>query len=156
MSTETEIRARLVALVGAVANIGNVYDYFRYTDDWRQAKDTFGATISGSVVLRTWFVSCEAVLPEGQLSAGQFGLGNQTIYRFKIRGYFGLVDAAESEKSALALALAVQSALNDNALFIGIDAYTATLARLDPFGYATWGGALCHYAEITQDFYVMT
>ena len=89
-----------------------------------------------------------------RFSAGTFGTGDQAILRYKIRGYFGLDDSASSEESALAIAILVQDALNDNADFVGTAAYTATLAQLNPFTHATWGGALCHYAEITQDFYV--
>lgn len=154
MSTETEIRARIAALVGAVSNVGNVYDYFRYINDWNKFKDEFGYTVDGPLVLRTWFVSCEAVTPQGFVSGGSFGGGLQTAYTYKIRGYFGLNDEAETEKAALAVALAVLDVLNTNSIFTGTDAYTATPAVLDPFSYATWGGVMCHYAEITQIYYV--
>lgn len=154
MSTETEIRARIAELVGAVASVGNVFDYFRYVNDWNKFKDEFAVTIGGSLVLRVWFVSCEAVTPQGFVSGGSFGGGLQTAYTYKIRGYFGLSDSDESEKAALAVALAVLDTLNTNSIFTGTDAYTATPATLDPFSYATWGGAMCHYAEITQVYYV--
>jgi hypothetical protein len=152
---EVTIRAKIVTRIQTVANVGNVYDNHRFTDDWSQYKSLFGYTVGSDVLLRTWFVSCEAVLPEGFVSSGSFGTSDQVILRYKIRGYFGLDDSASSEESALAIAMAVQDALNDNATFVGIAAYTATLAQLNPFTHVTWGGALCHYAEITQDFYVV-
>lgn len=155
MTTESEFRASIVTRLNTVTSIGRVYDYQRYTNDWKQAVDIFGYTLGGAVVLRVWFVSCEAVLPEGKLATGDFGTGAQTIYRYKVRGYMGVSDASESEKAALALAIAAQSALNNSALLAGTDAYSATLARLDPFAFIPWGGVLCHYAELTQEFYVL-
>ena len=150
---EATVRSTLVTQVGTVTNVGNVYGYHRFCDDWTNFKTLFGYTPSGesTPVLRTWFVSCEGIPILGQLSGGSFGAGIQTTLDYRVRGYFGVDDSANSEQAGLVLALKVQKALNDNSSLSPTSAYSAGLAQLT-YQYATWGGTLCHFAEISMPF----
>ena len=149
---EATIRAALVTRVQTVTDIGNVYGRHRFCDNWRDFKDLFGFTPTGETtpILRTWFVSCEIVPIAGLFSAGSFGGGIQTTLDYRVRGYLGVVDASNSEQAGLVLAIKVQKALNNNAT-LAATAYNASLAQLT-YQYATWGGVLCHFAEISIPF----
>jgi hypothetical protein len=152
MTTESNIRTTTVTRIQTVSNVGNVYGYWRECNDWKQFVNLFGLTIAGETFLRTWFVSCEDIIPEGvRLPAGYA----TKTYRFVSRGYFGVIDADATENSAIAIAESVLDALNATTTFVDANncPIDPPLARLK-FGYTTWGGALCHLAEITQEFTV--
>lgn len=148
---EATVRARLNTVVSAVSNIGRVYDYERWIDDWTTYLDLFKTTISGSDVIRGWTITCPSISPI-ELET----IGDQQIvfsYVYKVRGYFGLDDENASEKAAILVAIAVIDALNADEVLHGADYVGAgphPLAELTVFEPRFLGDALCHYAEITH------
>jgi len=160
--SESEVRARLYAIVNGVTNVGEVYDYRRWAVLYSDLLNLYKTTISGTVYLRGWTVSCDG-WPESTYLEGSYPdeeSNAKTIvvrrYTFKIRGYMGWNDANASEKTAIALVEDVIEALDndDNLHRLGaiLEDYWGEIppATLDVFEPRLFGNELVHYAEITQ------
>lgn len=144
MSTEPTIRAAIKTAIQAVSNVGLVYDYQRITTEWDNFLDLFKTTISGSEVIRGWCITMEG-MPVDRETYGLSGSHFERTYNYKVRGYFGVDDSAESEKTALAIAIAVEAALIPPLVSGEPLIYVPSL---DVFEYRIFGGVLCHFAEI--------
>jgi len=149
---EAAIRAVLYGLVNGVTNAGTVHDYTRWSVLYPDARTQSDATISGQTLTRVWMLSCVSVLAE-RLEFRTVGTNNGIAYTYtyKIRGYFGLRDAVDSENDALAVALAVINALHSSeTLHDGRTYHNASWAALDVFEPRMFNNQLVHYIEITQ------
>lgn len=144
---ETTHRAELKRLIQTVSNVGNVYDYRRLANVWDDVLSLYKTTISGTDVIRAWQVTCVGALHEGFVTTGQYNTGNKITYQYVCEGFWSIDDANSSEKTALALALAVKDALTSSTLFSS-NVTAVTLPSLERFIYRNLGGTICHYAEI--------
>lgn len=144
--SESAIRARIKAVVDAVGSEGTVHDYERWAPDWDAFKTLFTSTISGAAYIRGWTITCQSAPQERD----DFDSAKLRTYTYIIRGYWGLDDAAASEKDAIAKALGVVVALDADTTLHGGGYYDAPPASLTTFEPRVFGDALCHYIEIQQ------
>lgn len=151
--SEATVRGYLKDVLDGVADIGIVHDYERWANNQTAFLDLFKTIIGLNNVIRGWTISCAAASQEW-LNEPEFDGQGQIIrtYRYVIRGFLGLDDAAESEKTAWALAETIMQTLDSDAVLHGeSQVWTVTPpAQLTLFEPRLFGGVLCHYIEITQ------
>jgi len=151
--SESAKRAAIKAVLLAVSNIGNVYDYERWAA-FASGQDTIGkATISGSDVIRFWTISCSACRASLETFGNTAGLVTRS-WVYTIKGAFGLDDSAATEKTAIALIEAVMDALDASETVHPPSDLTngsehPAQMRLFENRFFT-NGALCHYVELEQ------
>lgn len=146
--SETTVRASIKTLVEGVTNVGKVYDLEAFADTWDGFLDRFKTTISSVDMVRGWTISCEAIERQGQIASGVRNTANVNQYAYRVRGYQSFDYDTSTEKTFLALALAVMDAL-DGGIVSGA-VFNAELAQLPTYEPRVFGGVLCHYAEIQQ------
>jgi hypothetical protein len=154
-------RARVFAVLAGVAGISGgaamVHDYFRLIQDEETLKSLAIGT-SGRV--HVWMLSLSDQDPFVSLNAqgqpGRAGLNfDQVRYAFQIFGWYGVQDAAASEKAWASQVEAVITAFR-NAVLTG----TAKLGEENVIeaGPSQWveggyrmlpGNVLCHFARLT-------
>lgn len=146
--SQATIRGLLHTIVSGVTDIGKVYDYHRYSNELPSFLNFYQTTIGGQQQIRAWTIAHEGFESEETNTCRIV-----RTHRFKIRGYMSLIDSIASEKVFAALAETVANALDD-ATSIRASAYPDTQpASIDVLEHRLFGGdggALCHYAEITQ------
>ena len=151
--SEATTRAYIESVVEGVSNVGSVHDYQRWAVKWPDFLSRFKVEIGGSDVIRGWTIALQSFTSEYLIYPNDDG-NNIVIrdYVYKIRGYFGLDDAAASEKTAMAVVEDVIEALDaDTTLHAQTEFWDETSpAHLDTFEPRMFGSVLCHYAEITQ------
>jgi len=147
----SDIRAAVRGLVAAADTDAVVYSYGRFASDWSDFLDLFLTTVGGSKVIRGWEVYLTRI---DDLPTGTDRFSN--VYHVQVRGYFGLDDSAESEKTAFNAAEDVLIHLRKYRMLDGTltqgsfkrSEGTAGMPSLDVFERRSFGGAICHYAEI--------
>jgi len=151
-ATEATLRAAIETLMNTVTNIGTVHDYERHSTDWSDLLDKYKTTISSTEQIRGWTTTCERV--ENRVEANQY---HRKTYTFVIRGYLGLDDADETEKTAIALGIAVIEKLEQYPRLNGtltVGTFTADgWPYIEVFQPRMLGGMLCHYTEIRLQVY---
>jgi len=152
----TGARAKILAAMNTVTNIGQVYDYERFADDWETLLALFKATISSVDQFRGWTIALEGVDSE------MIGFGNsgdeveQLTYRVRIRGILGENDATGTQKTFEALilsakqALEAATALHDNDLAQGASGRFASdgPVQIPVIDLRQFSDVLCHYGEL--------
>ena len=123
MSTLAEIRAAIVAKLQAVPAIGTVHAYERYAKTESEFRELYVSTIGGQALIRGWYLRRMATR---ELSA-MVGV-SMRVTSWRIVGYFGLDDVAESEL------------VFDNLVEAACDAF-----RTDP----TLGGIVADLCDLT-------
>lgn len=159
--TDATVRADLLAILNAVTDVGNVYDYQKWSLFWADIVADFVTEISGSDVIRAWTITIQSWDPslyqwqrDGTSTAG--AATELREYNCIIRGFFSHDDENESEKTIMALVRTVVNALNTSPTLHDGDQYhmgpenEVPPAALGAFDLRIFGGVLCHYAEITQ------
>ena len=147
--TDATIRANLKTILQSVTGIGQVHDYERWSSTWDVFLSLFKTTISGTDSIRGWTIAmngAELTPLDDEPTAAMFGVR----YSYTIRGYFGVNDAAATEKTALALSMDVIGALIAGAGSLGAMVLDAQLPQLTTFEYRLIGGVMVHYTEISQ------
>lgn len=133
-----------------VSNIGQVYDYQRYADQWDDFLALFQTTIGGVPQIRGWQIGLNsvAVLPNPYEDSVLYPA--QTFrYEWAITGFMSVDDANTSEKTARALAVAVVDKLRATRENVTTTAVNTGLPQITRIGYAVFGGVLVHNIEIT-------
>lgn len=148
--TQATIRVAIKNSLDAVASIGAVHDYRRFSNEWDEFLRLFKITIDGIEQLRGWTIGYDG-FASGIHEFGQLEGGNVRTHRFTIRGYLGLSDGDETEKTAATLAELVANTLDNDTTIHGGGFYYAPRAELRTFDDRVFGSALCHYAEIIQE-----
>lgn len=140
----TTVLAQIKTAVEGVSNIGVVRDYLRYWQTDTGFRDLFQTTIGGVLQIRGWTITRDAI-PQNQ----RYATGGQhsVQYLFVIRGYLGLKDGTETEKTFQALVDSVVDALDD-AITLSGNVRTSGPATVPTIDHRDFGGVLCHYAEI--------
>lgn len=107
----TTIRTRLKTLIEGVADIGKVYDYFRFPKDSKE--DAFKALFvtEDSILLAWQFMRVSS----GEAEQSQDSVNKQNIrqHRFHIWGIMGVEDTAATAKTFQDLIEAVCSGIRD-------------------------------------------
>ena len=145
---EAAIRADVKTVLDSVTNIGKTHDYKRWWKKgvWDSFKDLFKTTITSVTQVRGWEI-------EYRGSNGRYANGSRCIiddHQYLIRGFMGLKDADETQKTFHALAEAVKDAINAST---ELDAYHDKTPASVALSEAEIGGVLCHMAEITFEIH---
>ena len=149
--SESTIRAAIYALVNAVTDAGQVYDYDRWTSDWAGFIDLFKGSISGRAQIRGWEVGYEGFTVERMQFRDSTDKGGELrAHRFIINGYMGQDDGNASEKTFSALAESVCNALDNAETIRAPTFYYAPEASLS-VDRLMFGSVLCHHALIVQE-----
>jgi hypothetical protein len=143
--SQAAIRTALNTAVNTVADVGNVHDYERWSDDWANFLDMFKTTINNVEQIRGWDIAYRGFLAERD---PQFTRSVIHRHAFWIQGYIRLNDEMASEKEAAALAEAVCTAVDSNATLHTTVYQNTGPASMEEFTPRTFGGVLCHYAKI--------
>lgn len=137
---QSEIRAQLAAMLGAVEGMGIVHEYERFAKEWSRFLDFFKAP-DGSI--NGWMISRQAT-PARRDNIPTI----ERRHKFILRGFYGLNDAAASELTFQDLVDRVQAAFdNDNTL--GGTVLDSGPAQVEIVENRVFGNLLCHCAEIS-------
>jgi len=147
--SEATVRASIKTLIEAVSNVGLVYDHEPFAATWDEYVDQFKCKVLGRDQVRAWTISMEAMPRERLTVASARNTHNQARFNYKVRGYCGFNEECETETEFMTVVIAVLNKL-DTGIVTG-NAYNAPVAQLDNYVPRTFGGVLCHYAEITQE-----
>ena len=142
--SEQTIRDAIYTILSGVADIGVVYKYEHWTSDYSQFLALFKTTISGVDQVRGWEVGLKAPLLEESNHVGRL--------TYSIRGYLRVNDELESELTFAALVEAVRLAFRTN-VKLNDTAINCNFLSVDVLEVRTFGGVLCHYAEMTLPVY---
>ncbi len=128
----------------SVIDIGKTYDYERWLKDWTKFINLFKSENHGQI--RGWEIT-RAAAPEHQ--AGAFF----RHHKFVIRGYMAIKDSDATDKTFQELVEEVcakfRTAADGTAWFYGDgDQSGDAPAQVETIEARTFGGVLCHYAEI--------
>jgi hypothetical protein len=144
------IIADIKAKLESIQNIGKVHDYYRWNTDASRFLTLFAYTPSGAdKQIRGWeFTRTSA--PEHK--EGAFF----RHHRFKLEGYMTLKDDKASDKTFQQLVDNVcekfrvaASAPTDTWYYLDGDNPNNSPVQVETIEVRTFGGALCHYAEVT-------
>ena len=141
---ESIIRTAIKTTLTGVSNIGKVHDYERWAADWSKFIAYFRTSISGTDQIRGWEISRKAPITEDATSVKK--------HTYSIRGYMGVEDAAESEKTFNALIEAAAAAFRADRT-LGGAALGHDFIQVDALDTRSFGGVLCHYAELSLTVY---
>lgn len=147
--SEATVRAGIKTLIESVSNVGEVYDHEPFAATWDEFVEQFKCRVLGREQIRAFTISCEAIPRERLSVASTRSSHNQARLTYKIRGYCGFSEEHSTETEFLGVVIAVLNKL-DTGIVTG-NAYNAPIAQLDSYVPRTFGGVLCHYAEITQE-----
>jgi len=148
---EATIRTAIYNILGAVADIGKVYDYERWAADWTAFINLFKTTIGAVDQIRGWEISRRSV-GEKQAVIKIGSQAHEDDHLFVIRGYMGVSDANATEKTFNALIESIRTAFRDNRNLNGAcERHGRIQAPIIEF--RLFGGALCHYAELNLTVY---
>ncbi len=142
-------RAAVVAMLAAVPDIGVVHAYERHSSDLAKLKQLYFSTPHND--LRGWFVRRVRI----ETTCIQRPI-YQDIETFRIHGFMGLKDEAQSELvfsdliDAAIAASQVDSTLGGAVMATGLLGVNKPRGlQLDDFGPVMFGGALCHGARLS-------
>ena len=126
----------------SVTNIGNVYDYVRWSKDYPAMLTLFKVS-SPIAQVRFWDIS-RVKTPE----TNKVSKSNLREYTFRIRGFMSLDDSAESEKTFQSLLEDVCTVFRNKPTLDGF-ALNASPLQIDVVSHAMVGDVLCHMTECT-------
>ena len=144
MSNYSDMLAQIKTILESVTNIGKVYDYERFSNNWSDYRVLFKTTIGTTDQIRAWTITRVSTDQKRHLSDG---VHRQTL-TFTIHGYMGLDDANSSEKTFQELVESVMDAI-DAKPHLGGMAAGSDPSQLKFFDHRLFGDLLCHHAEIT-------
>ena len=142
--SESAIRAAIKTTLAAVTNIGKVHDYERWALDWTKFIAYFKTRISNVDQIRGWEIGRKAPVTEDETSVKK--------HTYSIKGYMGVEDAAETEKTFNTLIEAVAAAFRSDRTLAGA-ALGHDFIQVDVLDTRSFGGVLCHYVELSLAVY---
>lgn len=142
--TLAQIRAAIKAKLEAVATIGTVHDYERFSK--RDAE--FQALYKTSNTIKGWNIR-RVSTREARLAVGRY----QVFHRWRIRGYMALDDSAASEKTFDTLIEAVKDAFRADETLSGLvkdllESEQQFGIQVEDSGPVMFAGVLCHGARL--------
>ena len=154
--TITTVTTAIKTQLETVSNIGKVYDYQRYANQWDDYLGFFKTTISGSPVIRGWTISVESVqIDDAPYDDDPTAPMNLWRYQYTLRGYLGVDDSAASEKTARGLAVDVVNAIRAKREGLAATVLQVSTPQIVAIAYQMFGGVLCHYIEINFEVWEM-
>ena len=139
------IRATIYSAVNGVTDVGKVYDYERWANEWDDFLTLFKTTIGSTVQVRGWEVSYRGFANQPPMD---FSGQHIRAHRFAVMGYMGLDDSKATEKTFANLAEDVADAIDADATLHGASYYYVIDVGIDEHEPRMFGGVLCHYALI--------
>lgn len=136
--------SQIKTAVESVTDIGQVHDMIRGWKNDNEFRTLFETTISSKKQIRGWTITRDGIPENSRYATGG---QHQITHQFVIRGYLGLEDANETEKTIQALVESVLQKL-DNAVTLGGNVRVAGPATAPVIAHREFGNVLCHYAEI--------
>ncbi len=143
------VRAAIAARLSAVADIGVVHSYERYSHDLATLIKLYYSLPHRQ--LRGWFIRRKATRENGILPPRYLEVAN-----WEIRGFMALDDANATEKKMDDLIEAIRDAFRADRTLGGtvtkIGELPATASRgmqLEDFGPVMFGGVLCHGVRLS-------
>lgn len=149
--SESAIRTAIYNAVNGVTDVGLVYDYERYSNEWGDFLDFFKTTIDTTAQIRGWMVGYRGIT---EATYKRFTPASKTgvtrIHRFQILGVMGIDDSEASEKTFAALGEDVCDALDADATLHG-STYLGVSSAVMGFDPRPFAGVLVHAAAIVID-----
>jgi len=137
--SEVLIRAQIKSILSGVTGVSNVHDYQRWADRWDAFLSYFkdsNDTINGWTITREKTPAlCASVTHDERRHA------------FRIRGYYGLRDADETEITFQALIEAVCAAFRAKRT-LNSTAEDTDPVQVEIVELRVFGTVLCHYCEL--------
>lgn len=149
--SESAIRTQIYTILSNVSNIGKVYDYERWAADWVAFINLFKTTVGGVDQIRGWEIGRRS-MNEKKIVIGIGSLSHEKTHGFLIRSYMGVSDAAATEKTFNTLIEGIATAFRTNKTLNGT-AKDHDYIQAEIIEHRTFGGVLCHYAELSLAVY---
>lgn len=143
--SEATIREQIYTILSGLTDIGKVYDYERWAVDWATFINLFKTRVGTTDQIRGWEINRKAV--KGKTSAFET---EESTHSYVIRGYLGLNDANETEKTFNGLVEAVRDAFRDHPTLNAAAEYHGGI-QAEVIEPRMFGGVLCHYAELVLE-----
>jgi len=141
--SESLIRAQIYSILGGVTNIGKVYDYERWADDWEAFINLFKTMISSKAQIRGWEIRRRAA-PSVYDSNAEEVITHQYI----LKGYLAVEDASSTEKTFNNLIEAIRTAFRFNFTLSGLCEMAGPISA-EIIEERMFGSVLCHYCELS-------
>ena len=147
-----DIREQIKVLLSGVSGIGIVHDYERWAAEWPKFLDLYKVEATGK--LNGWTISRKKT-PKSLLAKG--GISTRT-HHIMIRGIYGLKDSDASELvfQEIIEAIVAEFAKHDT---LNATCFTCSATdnapgdedgiQVDLVENRSFGGVLCHYAELS-------
>lgn len=148
MPTVEQIRTAIADKIAAVADAGRVHAWQRYAPNNTEFRALYVASIGGAEQLRGWHVRRVATQETSD------ALGRYVVtHRWEIRGYLGLDDAAQTERTFDTLIEALRDAFRTDETLGSLVASTVVDEgaglQLDEHVPVMFAGTLAHMARLT-------
>lgn len=153
MTVYQSLRSAIVAVLGAIPDIGAVEDRERFIVDPSKYLDLFKVTIGGAVQIRAWMVLRETAVP---VSNSVFGEEHRR-HGFVLYGVLGFQDNADTYGTMQALCDQVMAAFDVQTTLStpGVIVRAVGPCSLRSFRTEQFGSVLCHAAELYLPIDVM-
>lgn len=138
--SDSTLRAQLKNIMSGITGVGKVHDYERFTADTAKFLSFFKDETSKKIF--GWEMTREGVKHE------RITQKIKATHSFVIKGYYGLKDDAATEKTFNAVVDLIGQAFIDTKI-PGSQGHS--LPQVSTIGARSFGGVLCHYAEIRLD-----
>jgi hypothetical protein len=128
-------------ILGAVSGIGKVYSYRRWAADEASFKSLF---VTAGTIL-AWTITREAT------DTDDFEEGSHDFHAIVMRGWMGVKDSADTERTFQNLVEDVRTAFQTNRTLIVesvVNAEFSDRVKVRKVDYVKYGEYLCHYAEL--------
>lgn len=142
-----EILADIKSKMESIADIGWVYDYERWSADWGKFLNLFKININNTEQIRGWEITRIAVTEHNRGAYFRH-------HKFRINGYMSLRDDIATDKTFQELieeiCITFRAANSPDEAWFYIDGETPESSPIQVITIEarTFGGVLCHYAEI--------
>jgi len=140
------IASALKVRVEAVANVGLVHSFVRWSAHWNDLLAQYKSTISGTPQIRGWYITREEVTSAGNAPFGSV----HRRHLFVVRGLMGVDDSANTETTFQELLDLVMDAIDvpKDAGAASVIDYSIGDSEARVIEHRDYGGVLCHYCEI--------
>lgn len=145
--TVAAIRQDIKDVLDDQSQIGNVYDYERFANDWDTFIGFYRTTVSSGEVIRGWEIAYRGF---DFIEPMSFSDSGHRQHRFEVIGYYQVDDANESAKTAANQAETICNAFNADTVLHGSTYYETSEAYFELAEYL-FGDVLCHRALIPLD-----
>lgn len=138
--SEAIVRQKIYSEILEIGDIGRVYDYDRWSNDWGKFIELFKDPVSGRIL--GWEIFRKAAPAEYDSNAEE-----STTHQYVIRGYMGLKDADATEKIFNEKIELIREKFRFN-FDLGGCCEMAGPVSVDLIEPRMFGGILSHYCEL--------